>query len=385
MSKTIYIIYGLDTEPREDLKRTDYLLGKYLEPYGVTIKRVLDALSPKFIQDKVVETILQNYSPDGPLNIILDMHGSIENGTYTLKANFQAGFNHDMLPEILLNALNGIKVPVNMLALCCFGAHMHKYVHLLPVGSKLVTLSSHDSITSNLDMFNSKNTNITNEIFKHGFSFDKLVELYLLSQKAITNTPIISWVLENEKTETINIADYCNQLIQNNKINYNIVNEGFKCLLKLTGITDDELKKAIEKVIESKDINSLKTPDNVFALIAEHVKNNTLEALITETEKKYYGDNRKLNNADFLKLVGIYYNAPKETTIELNNDDISEMDFKAWYKDNQKLPNNLTLGSISKEIIPTFTNGFKGDNQEAPFPLHTAILGLVYESFIDSL
>ncbi|MEA0971301.1 hypothetical protein Megvenef_01276 [Candidatus Megaera venefica] len=194
-----------------------------------------------------------------------------------------------------LKELSGNK-PLNIFTNSCFGANIHKYVDILPIGSKVISCSDEDKSTLVSDGLTSHIAEVYGILFgqgQGGYLIEKLMLAYCFTQKFHYNTPIFSKVTENGvvKTALDNLLEGALKASDNIAISHSLTN-----LLKVKGVTVDEANKLIVALKTGKTCKDFKYTNRIdpYELI-KSVDNNTLDSYIKQFAQYFKLESIDLN------------------------------------------------------------------------------------------
>jgi len=219
-----------------------------------------------------------------PINIFIQMHGLLVDGTYMLSADHEHKPAHEVISSIV-QATKGH--PLKILSLACFGANLQDQLDLLPNGSVIMTLSDRDRPGNSYDMTSLKIPQVLEGVIKEeGFKFEYLFEAFLFTQKFSLHTPMIG--IKNNDGETIvqTMQDLTKKYLMNK------VGEFSPFISKLCEIYPDfssHIDAILQEVKEHDgDIAHLLCKEDAVALVVENVKKGSLAEFLKSHEAEYY-------------------------------------------------------------------------------------------------
>ncbi len=238
---------------------------------GVSLAEI-DTMLPKLIV------------PDNvPLNIIIAMHGGVEDGEYIVTAD-NATKASDLI-NTLISATEGRAL--NILFLSCFGANVQTHLALLPKGSKLISLSDIDKETHFHDSHNAMAPEISELIAENPFVLESLLEAYLFSQKFTYNTPMIGKHHMDGSLEIKGMKDLAKQYFAGSEANP--PSEFLQNLCKIIHLAPQHLQLATTKILESHgDITDLICKEQLCPIVIHNSRAGTFEKFKADHEKQYY-------------------------------------------------------------------------------------------------
>jgi hypothetical protein len=205
------------------------------------------------------------------LNIILNMHGQVILGKYTLttKALGEKTYEDSLDRMSLVKNIEASEVitelvkatdhtPLNLFVLSCYGENLQQFLPLLPRKSIMITLSDGDKETQVYDAFN-ENMRLMYDAIQE-FSIFDLLHIYCISQTYIANTPSIGFFDKNGVAKHLKLSDFAPKIIE-------IREKPSPFLAKLfaiNNITSAHLKKLHTQVNHETSIEGLKPPKNLI-------------------------------------------------------------------------------------------------------------------------